>query len=561
MRVLKLSVRGGGLDFINKFKQPDIDSPLVINRAKQLNLEVGDLLKKLKTGEMLFSLVSETSKLGMLARLCGEDAKVSEIMSSKGEYAKDLLKSAESAVFEPMSEASIEFFSKRYRKTTSVNPSSPPTFCLSEIPGMTGLFHKEISEVLKTSHSPEVYDLVWDQSETASLEKSRDLPRVKILSELIEKIKDNFTKLDAKENTRCHAFVTDCANRLAVATESLTKEFTPSVKIGEFNLNELTLSILEKIFARLSETKKSDYFYSQFMKMVNNGALIPKTCKSWYSETPLTTSGCSWSLKFDFNMYVQVSEEIYAALLNGPQLASFAHAGVVSATAVDEIDMPLISHKVLNYNFNTKQIVGLEKPKTSEAVKLTDYYFSSKNKSIGAYDCHALHRRLFRKDSKITATIKIIDGNLIRVRTSSTLALTENQRINSFEDKNTFTLEKIESFNLDLSSKTKLEISGVISHGKKVRGKEFNLFRNGKFDETELLLFLKLYGLTDVVLSNVKEVSVKSDGKVRIDNCLTFTAGAKIQSNGIEKLHKALAEGIGRRKTYGLGQLDLKVVE
>lgn len=552
MKELKLSVKGGGLDgFSCKYRRPDTNSRLFKTIGKELGLNPKELSLKYKEEDQM-SLVRPQAIEGIILRLMGENNKVVDIHSAAKNHPllKDVKKAMETVKFNLTKKPYFEVVASRPQIMMTVDPGIKiDGLSLDSGKGLILFFKEQIISVFGNKTLGDIYDSIYKKEEEEYEKVTKE--HIQLAKELISE----FQSLSKKYSDLKIKMFSPTLERLAAISKTKVGDSVHCLK--EY---ALTVDVL-KVHSEIAKALTGDKDLAVKLSEINSGALFPKTSKDWTTEVKYVTHQPEMVLKFDFDMFLVVSDEMHELIIGGDRMASFGRKGVVSV--VDDTDGKHEAVNELTYVFTTHQVKHFEDfQMQKDSVSLKSYNILSE-KPLRPYDCHAIMTRLFKKNEsgeRIDTGVSVLssDKKTLLVRTPLSLACAENKSIEiedlSKKTKTKYKVKELPEESYSFSKSEKVVVSGTVSIEVKRNMRKLSAYNpDGSVREWALAGLLQQNGLKVESILSSEKVEMESRGKVRIENVVKFTAECTVTSNYY--FCRALSFGIGRRRSYGLGGL------
>ena len=320
MKKIKLKITGGGLDGFSKFNKPETDPKKI-----PLNPALASYQDSVET-DRKFRLLNENALKGILFFLAGEQKRVVELSNEDVESA---VKSRKCVITR---QPFFEMFATRYKNASaSCSTWQNGNLTLSDSRPLMALFEEEINQAFGTSHLQTIYDNIHKKqpSFTPDLLPSLVQLQNKILNLSEEIRKQKFVLIMEKRIDLCIQAINSFMEN-PDSLENLQKKAFSDAFINE-KVVVAWDNIINSLINNPSKRKAASH--------IKDSSLLMRTPK-WPAQPPALTTGVGYLLKVDFDVYLDVSDELFIKLLRGPGTAHWAHHGLVEWSDVKDKDMP-----------------------------------------------------------------------------------------------------------------------------------------------------------------------------------------------------------------------------
>ena len=325
MKKIKLKFTGGGLDGFSKFNKPEETKK---DKEKvPVNPALASYQKSVET-DRKFRLLNENALRGILFFLAGEQKRVSALNSTDVESA---IKSRKCIITR---QPFFEMFATRYKNSKNDPKKWRNGGCtLRDAKPIMSLFEEEISQVFGTSHLDTIREKIYKKGKpsfTLNLIEQIDnlLNVISCMSPDISSTKfiktTNRRLMDAKEIIK-----------ISLQNPDFLKE-KQNKPIKDAYLDENVLKAYSNIFTSL----EIDKVKREKIKKIKTETTPLPIREKWLASPPALTTDVGYLLKADFNVYLDVSDELFEKLIKGPGTAHWAHHGLVEWSDVKDKDMP-----------------------------------------------------------------------------------------------------------------------------------------------------------------------------------------------------------------------------
>jgi hypothetical protein len=307
MKNVKLTIVGGGL---NEFKNPYFFK-------KNLNDNKSIILRESALRGILCYLSGETDKADKIDDISIDDA----INSRKVRYTKP----------------KFDMYSSRYNTSIALLPSVPlDGVSLDLANNCMELSKKEISSVFKTDLIEEIYNKVNKEKIFRDI-SYRDLARAKKASLDLNKIDGKFWKT-LKE--RLDAFVSELRIKVSAGESIPFRHKTENT--GFFTEETLDVFCLICKRASIDEKYKLAMSNSSIRFLTNT----PKS-KDYVAgiEVGFATSGVGFQIKTNIEVFLQISDNLFKRMVNGPGSAFWGHNGLVEFSLYSKEELDKLEEK------------------------------------------------------------------------------------------------------------------------------------------------------------------------------------------------------------------------
>ena len=325
-KLLKLTVRGGGISGFSKYRIPDSDNKKNIsNIFLQSNYSA--------IGKTV-NVVSESALEGIIYYLCGEVSKVSELKKNK--ILPEVSKMVRRAKFKILSEnPDFEMFACRYDKVlTVVNSPNLNEITLQTSTAMHKHSAKELFSVFRTYDLGEIYrELYEDKNAVNGI-----TPKDKAFSKKLDEVIANCNSL-LKGNKSCSFYLKTKEKAQAAKTELKT------ISQNVFGLRAADLIVSPKVVEAwllvLNRCKQNKSYREELESIRAGASFLCKTKKTW-TEPKYVTTGVEYLFNVDYQVYIKdVPESIIQRLVEGPGMATWGKGGgIVEYVVLDNDNSP-----------------------------------------------------------------------------------------------------------------------------------------------------------------------------------------------------------------------------
>lgn len=571
MKLIKLEVTDGGLDgFNHKFGSIESDSYHFRRYSEHDGSD--DFYKNLKE----LNLVPKNTLIGIINRLSGEVNKFDLNNKIILDELKDAVKAAESAKFYLTKKPSLEVIGERKREMLTVNPNVELYKCtVEDMSGANEVFGHIYNEVFGTKNLGEIYQEIYGKKTVVDAEGNEtevenyddsynykeELTKVLGLAEkILKNLKNN------EEDKNLYSFVQKNIEKISIALSSYRNGSLPKYK-KEFNFTKEVVMVWIRI---MEDINKDIILYKKKFLNVRATSVLQQTRKDVLQSEKLefVTTGVTAALKFDFNVYVTVSNELYDRISSGPQHAHFGFSGKVKVFDCDRFDVPAGTVDKLLYDVKSRYVKGFESFNYgTDSFSYYKYTISRKDeKDVNYYGCHALFTNVVGKNlngenkelgscSFDRDTITIVVPNKIDLREKETIKI----KYNKSDKEIIYTVKKIENKTVKLKDLKKIKVKMDAAFAISKNNVSYKVKENGDSEINEAVLeeLFSRGGFDIKKIHEIKNLNIEAEGKVKIQDAFSVEVDLSVKKDCELKAAKSLIFGVGRRKSYGLGMFKI----